>query len=189
MECHGCRTRGERAAQWQRRSRSSDGGQRHPDTIAFIVATRRGDSDSDSHSATESGTHTDCDCDWGLASTQCSALVRTSFVRRIRSCARSLVCSLPSCRSFVYLTRSHAFGLPTRSPSPNTACVCDCDSTSGPLGVPHSLTADTLWLAFGSARHTFVRSFGCPLPLPAARFLRLCSVRRLSSAYFVFIAE
>lgn len=169
----------------------SDGGQRHPDTIAFIVATRRGDgdSDSDSHSATESGTHTDCDCDWGLASTQCTALVRSSFVRRIRSCARSLVCSLPSCRSFVYLTRSHAFGLATLSPSPNGACVCDCDSTSGPLGVPHSLTADTLWLAFGSARRTFVRSLGCPLPLPAARCLRLCSVRRLSSAYFVFIAE
>lgn len=168
MECHGCRTRGERAAQWQRRSRSSDGGQRHPDTIAFIVATRRGDSDS--HSATESGTHTDCDCDcdWGLASTQCTALVRSSFVRRIRSCARSLVCSLPSCRSFVYLTRSHAFGLPTRSPSPSDACVCDCDSTSGPLGVPHSLTADTLWLAFGSAYVcSFVRSAAlsrCPPP-------------------------
>lgn len=63
----------------------SDSGQRHPDTIAFIVATRRGDSDSDSHSATESGTHTDCDCDcdWGLASTQCTAFVRSphSFVR------------------------------------------------------------------------------------------------------------
>lgn len=99
---------------------------------------------------------------------QLSAL--RSFVRRIRSCARSLVCLLPSCRSFVYLTRSRALGLATLSPSssPNAACVCDCDSTSGPLGVPHSLTSDTLWFAFGSARRTFVRLFGCPLPLPAA---------------------
>lgn len=104
MECHGCRKRGERAAQWQRRSRSSDGGQRHPDTIAFIVATRRGDSDSDSHSATESGTHTDCDCDcdWGLASTQCTALVRSSF-RSPHSFVRSFVGVFIAFVSFVRL--------------------------------------------------------------------------------------
>lgn len=167
MECHGCRTRGAGSAVAATKGRGvggSDSGQRHPDTIAFIVrlvstsrfrcrclfcaAKRAYSARSDTHSATELGLGTGFN----------SLRARLSFVR---SCARSGARRARIVRSF-HLTRSRALALP----SPST--VRYCDSTSGPLGVPHSNCHSLARSArLGS-------SFGCthysPRRVPSLRF-------------------
>lgn len=171
MECHGCRTRGERAALWPRRSRSRQRQRQRP-TAPRHNRVHCGDASRRQRQRLPLG-------DWvghthrlwlrlrlgtGFNSVHC---VR-SFAAFVRALVRWCVHCLRVVRSFIWLALARSAWPPSLHHPTLLACACDCDSTSGPLGVPHSLTADTLWFAFGSARRTFVRLFGCPLPLPAA---------------------
>lgn len=183
MECHGCRTRGERAALWPRRSRSwqrqatataANGTQtqsrslwRRVAATATATPTRRL---SRAHTPTVTATG-----DW----LQLSAL--RSFVRRIRSCARSLVCSLPSCRSFVYLTRSRALGLATLSPS-STPTLLACAIVTPPLAPCESHTLSLPTLSGLRSARLGVRLFVCSAALSRCPLLAsvLCSASFIS---------